>query len=334
MKITWFATGIESSSADRLESSRASTRFQCLIPAKMLDEMGHDINIIQSDKISEPAELTDEDYGEVVIFIKSFVQIDEIFAQRARQLNRTVIYSFCDFDFEKPDLRKHRKTMAELGHHCVCVSKALSEAVSATLKIETPTVITDPYEGPNGTPKFAPSNDRLKLVWFGHAGNIQDLFDQIDPLADFGKKVPVSLTVVTQSINGIESAFASANKKFQGRLTMQLIPWSLENTWESLTKSDAVIIPIADNQKKKAKSPNRVVESLNNGRFVVAHPVESYLNYGEYIRIDTDLIAGLSWMLENRLDIEKLIYKGQAYVRQHNSPQAVAENWLKLIESI
>ena len=334
MKITWFATGIDSTSADRLESSRASTRFQCLIPAKMLDEMGHEINIIQSDKISEPAELTDEDYGEVVIFIKSFVQVDEIFAQRARQLNRKVIYSFCDFDFVKPELRNHRKTMAELSHHCVCVSKALSKVVSASLKILTPTVITDPYEGPNRTPKFSPQNDSLKLVWFGHVGNIQDLFDQIDSLADFGKNVPVSLNVVTQSINGIESAFARTNKKFQGHLTMHLTPWSLENTWESLAKCDAVIIPVADNQKKNTKSPTRVVESLNNGRFVVAHPVESYLDYGEYIRIDPDIVAGLSWMMENRVDIEPLIYTGQAYVRQHNSPQAVAENWLKLIESI
>ena len=334
MKITWFATGIDPSDTGRFESSRASTRFQCLIPAKILEALGHKINIIQSDKISDPRKLTDKDFGDVNIFIKSFVQLDEFLAERARQLNRKVIYSFCDFDFLRPEMMSHRKKMAELSHCCVTVSETLSKAVSKTLDIAKPIVITDPYEGPHGTPKFVPSNNRLKLVWFGHIGNLQELFEQLDPLARFGQNIPVSLDIVAQSIDGIKEAFAQANAKFKGHLAIHLTPWSLENTWQSLAQSDAVIIPSVDNQKKMAKSPNRVVESLRNGRFVVAHPVTSYFNYSDYIRIDSDIIKGLSWMMENQSEIKPLIHKGQAYIKQHNSPQAVANNWLKLLESI
>jgi hypothetical protein len=334
MKITWFATGIDSSSTGRFESSRASTRFQCLIPARILEEQGHEINIIQSDKISDPETLADKNFGEVNIFIKSFIQLDELFAERARQLNRKVIYSFCDFDFLRPEMMRHRKKMSELSHRCVAVSETLSKAVSQTLNIVKPIVITDPYEGPHGPPKFAPSNNKLKLVWFGHTGNLQELFDQLTDLANFGRNIPVSLDIVAQSIDGMEKAFDQANAKFQGDLVLHLTPWSLENTWQSLAQSDAVIIPSINNKKKVAKSPNRIVESLRNGRFVVAHPITSYFDYSEYIRIDPDIIKGLNWMMENRPKIGALIHNGQAYIRQHNSPPVVADNWLKLVESI
>jgi glycosyltransferase involved in cell wall biosynthesis len=334
MKITWFATGIDPSFNNRLASSRASTRFQCLIPAKTLEKLGHKINIVQSDKILDANQLCETEFGDVNIFIKSFIKMDENLARRARVLNRKVIYSFCDFDFFKPEMIDHRKNMAELSHRCVTVSEALSKVVAHKFKIIDPIIITDPYEGPHGTPKFAPLEDKLRLVWFGHISNIQELFDQIDRLADFGKSIPVSLEVIVQPINGIEEAFAMANAKFKGHLILRLIPWSLKNTWQSLAKSDAVVIPSNNSQKKMAKSPNRVVESIRNGRFVVAHPVTSYSNFNDYIRIDTDIVKGLSWMINNQSRIKSLIEKGQAYVEQHNSPGAVANNWLKLITSV
>ena len=97
----------------------------------------------------------------------------------------------------------------------------------------------------------------------------------MDSLAEFGADVPLILNVVVEPVDGIDDAFARENEKFLGRLAISFTPWSLVNTWRVLAASDLVIIPSADNEVKTAKSPNRVVESLRNGRFVVAHPVDA-----------------------------------------------------------
>jgi hypothetical protein len=331
MKITWFATHIDTLPDGRYFSSRASTRFQCLIPAQELEKMGHEINIIQSDRIADPNELLDDDFGEIVVFIKNFVLIDEVFAERARRLNRRVIYSFCDFDFHNPELKAHRQKMAKLADQCVAVSEDLAEITAKALDIPVPAMITDPYEGPGFAARFAPDPEELKLVWFGNAGNLQELFDQVPALAEFGRDFPISVNVVAVTVDGIAEAFSQVNKKFKGRLELRFTPWSRENTWTSLEQGDLVLIPSIDNEKKKAKSPNRVVESLRNGRFVVAHPVSAYQDYSNFIRIDSDITAGLRWTMEHKAEIEQSIHRGQDYIEKRNSPKAVAAAWLRLL---
>jgi|TARA_Y100000294_G_scaffold155555_2_gene155899 hypothetical protein len=332
MKISWFATGIEEGRLEGFRSDRASTRFRCLIPARAIQAMGHQVNIFQSDALTDPYLLSDDDFGDAVVFIKSFVPIDEILAERARRLDRLVVYDYCDLDFLEPGLMEHRRNMTELAHRCVATAPYLAAAVAEALNVETPTVISDPYEGPGGVPHFSPRDGDLRLLWFGHVNNLQDLFDQVVALADFGREFPLSLNVFSQPVNGIDNAFSRTNEKFSGRLTLRHTPWSLEGTWRALAECDLVIIPSADNEKKMAKSPNRVVESIHNGRFVVANPVDVYWEYSDFILLDTDIVSGLRWAMNHRVEIEDRIRRGQDYVDSRHSPEAIGCDWIKLLQ--
>jgi hypothetical protein len=164
MKISWFATGMEDASDAGPRSSRASTRLRCLIPAQGIGALGHQVKIIRSDTISDPSQLADDDFGDAVVFSKSFVPIDEEFAGRARRLGRLVVYDFCDFDFLNPEIMGHREKMTGLAHRCVAASQALASAVADTFGARTPAVIPDPFEGSEGTPKFSPQMDALRLA--------------------------------------------------------------------------------------------------------------------------------------------------------------------------
>jgi glycosyltransferase involved in cell wall biosynthesis len=333
MNISWFATGIEPTPDNGLTSSRASVRFRCLIPAEGLRKLGHQVRIIQSDTVL-PSDLSDDDFGDAVVFLKSFDIVDESYAERARRLGRLVVYDFCDFDILKPGMMTHRKAMTDLAHRHVAASDALAAMVAESLGIETPSVISDPYEGPPGAPRFSAKPDALALVWFGHINNLQELFDQLDALAKFGQDVPLTLAVVSQRIDGIDEAFEQANAKFTGALSMHFTPWSLDATWAALADCDLVIIPSIDNDIKKAKSPNRIVEALRNGRFVVANPVTAYKDYGDFIRIDADIISGLRWVMDNRDIIEARIQKGQEFINGRHSPEAIAADWLEILKPL
>lgn len=331
MKITWFASGIDTSLDGSLSSKRASTRLRCLVPARMLESLGHEVNIIQSDRVDALSDVTDEDFGDAIIFMKSFVPIDEALAVRARELGRRVIYDFCDFDFREPALMAHRREMAMRAHRCVASSNTLAAVVAGTLEMDSPAVVPDPYEGPAGEPKFSPGNELLKLVWFGHVANLQNLFDLLDLLADFGREVPLSLTVITEAVEGMEEAFAQTNMKFEGRLILRLTPWSPEAVWQGLIDCDLVIIPSADNDQKRAKSSNRVVESLRAGRFVVANPVPAYQDFGDFARLDTDVIAGLRWTMAHRQEIKSRVESGQVFVTQRYSPEMITSAWMEVL---
>ena len=228
----------------------------------------------------------------------------------------------------------HRKTMTDLALRHVAASDALAAMVGESLNVETPAVISDPYEGPAGAPNFAPATGGLRLVWFGHVNNLQELFDQLDALAKFGRHAPLSLTVVSQRIDGIDAAFQQANEKFNGALSIHFTPWSLDATWAALADCDLVIIPSIDNDIKKAKSPNRIVEALRNGRFVVANPVTAYEDYGDFIHIDPDIASGLRWTMDNRDIIEARIQKGQEFINGRHSPEAIAADWLEVLKPL
>jgi len=290
------------------------------------------VNIFQSDTISDPAQLSNDDFGDVAVFIKSFVQIDEIFAERARRGGSLVVYDFCDLDFLVSELMGHRRKMSELAHRCVAVSSALAASVAEALDVETPTIISDPYEGPGGEARFSPENNELKLAWFGHSNNLPDLFDKIDCLAEFGQEVSLSLNVVAQPVDGIDDAFARTNEKFMGRLAVRHTPWSLGNVWSALAACDLVIIPSTGTVKKMGKSPNRIVESIHNGRFVVAYPVDSYREYSDFVLLDNDIVSGLRWALNRRAEIEERIRIGQDYIARRHSPEAIGGDWMKLLQ--
>jgi len=169
-------------------------------------------------------------------------------------------------------------------------------------------VITDPYEYPRMLPQM-PSGEPRNLLWFGHWTNLDGLEEILPKLEKYN--------VMAVSAGNIP----------KGAKPMQ---WSREGMMLAFSWSDVVIIPISGKQKNVVKSPNRMVEAIRQGRYVVANPLESYTQYGMW---QGDIVEGLEWAKKNPEEVFSLVAKAQALVEEIHSPSVVGKQWYELLKA-
>lgn len=314
----------------KVDSDAASARYRVIIPATQLARRGHKISISQiapeSTGMIDPTPIV----SDVVVFSKSLNMPNEALAAALLAKGKKVVVDQCDNYFDHPHhadkFREHNINMCRLASRVIASTPRLAELIRENTGV-TPVVITDPVEGPRGTPKFEPAFPRVKLLWFGHPGNWNPLAAVIPSLAELARTWPMELTVVTSAVPGIAEAIANCNANFGDRLKVVLQPWTTDAVWPALEACDIVIIPSGETDFHAAKSPNRLAESLWAGRFVVAHPLPSYQAFGEFAWLGDDIAAGIRHALENATALPEKIARGQAYIERHHSPYAIGNAW-------
>ena len=105
-----------------------------------------------------------------------------------------------------------------------------------------------------------------------------------------------------------------------------VIPWSIEKLREVLDKTDIVIIPSKQNDRKTVKSPNRLIETVRQGKFVVSDPIPSYEPFGAWMCVN-GIKEGLQWVKDNPEKIENRIAEAQTYIKNIHSPERIGLLW-------
>lgn len=134
------------------------------------------------------------------------------------------------------------------------------------------------------------------LLWFGHESNLIDLHPYLDLKPD----------VLTGS------------------------DWSREKQLAALEKCAAVLIPTG---KSMAKSANRLIESVRNGRFVIAGNMPAHEEFKGLMWVG-DIRAGIEWMHEYPLQAIHDVAECQRYIREKYSPQAIGRLWFNALEQL
>lgn len=156
-------------------------------------------------------------------------------------------------------------------------------------------VIPDPYEFPEIEPHCNGDN----LMWFGHGVNIKSVYEHFD--------LP-KLRIVSN--------------------VGSTIPWSHETMLREFARADIVIMPATATYK----SPNRTVEAIRQGCFVVAEPHPSLTDIpGIWIG---DIKEGIAWATQNRQEANHRTSLAQIYVRQVFSPERVGNAWKTLLTGL
>lgn len=133
--------------------------------------------------------------------------------------------------------------------------------------------------------------------WFGHQSNLRDLEPHL-PIPGL------------QILTGDE--------------------WSRERQLAMLKECSCVVIPTGN---RKAKSANRLIESVRNGRFVIAGELPAHDEFKDLMYIGNDLKNGLEWFKRsNPAEIIQRIRDCQAYIRDRYSPGRIARLWLEAID--
>jgi hypothetical protein len=155
------------------------------------------------------------------------------------------------------------------------------------------THIDDPYECDEAMPHCA--GDRI--LWFGHSLNLYSLE---------GKRISRPVRVVSNRPG--------------------TIPWSIPTLLKELALADIVIVP----ETSRFKSPNRTVEAIRRGCFVVAEPHPA-LNQIPGIWIG-DLNDGIEWASTHQQEANEWTKTAQEYCSEIHSPARCGEAWKRICE--
>jgi SAM-dependent methyltransferase len=310
-------------------SDLASARYRVLIPAQQLARLGHEVQLATIGRDGWPANVRDAQV-DVLVVSKSFHAANEELARAMKARGVRVLVDLCDDHFEHPDHGPHFHKLVAVADLVVASTPAMADSVQRHTG-RTAVVITDPVEGPRGFPKFSPAFPRLRLAWFGHPSNLRGLVVKSPQLAQLVATMPVELCVVTAAWDDVKPFVAQLAAVDPQRLKVSLVPWSSDATWKALAQCDAVWLPVEESETTAVKSPNRLLESLWAGRWVVADPVPSYLPFADLMPIGKGLVPGIMEALDDPAGAERRIAEAQRRIARSHSAFECGRQWAAAI---
>lgn len=237
--------------------------------------------------------------GDVTIFPKHVVPLEDV-----TRWEGPTLWDVCDDHFDNPSLSDYYRAMPGLVDRVSCTTPYLAGRIKQVCGVDA-VVISDPLEFPRREPKL----ERVEnLFWYGHKTNL-------DPLLDLD----------TTGYNLVCVSNLDAD---------WCLPWSSANMRKGYDWCDAVIIPVKQDLEQAsalAKSPNRMTEAINAGRFVVANHMPAYDGYEMYLG---DIREGLEWLKNNREEALQRLKKSQNLVETLHSPQVIARQWERVFSSM
>jgi len=289
-------------------SGRASVRFRALVPLKGMGDKG--------DIIDDITKATKDD----IIVCAKIVDMDIL----NHLINNGIKYVFdiCDDKWNK---EKKLYDFACRNANLVTTTCELLQSKIKEYTGKTAFIIPDPTEREQEEPKFEPK-DHIKFAWFGGRKSFS-LFDW--------EEVIESIKTVTDnfSIHAVTNKPDKASKrltKYREDKKLFMYHWSFDKQGEVVKDCDIVLLPIPRGMPLvQVKSPNRVIDSIQQGRFVLTNDgVDSYKNLSDYIHLGS-LKEGLKWALNNRDQVIEKIKQGQIYINKNHSPKTVGQRWIE-----
>ena len=139
----------------------------------------------------------------------------------------------------------------------------------------------------------------------------------------------ITINVITNQIKPPHTSIIENIKKINlKKIKINFEKWDLSFNNEIL-KNDIVIVPSINDNQRLVKSHNRLTESINLGRFVIAN-YTPYYELKDYCYIG-NLSDGLDWIHNNKKQAFSKIKAGQIYVSNRFSKEIISKKWLKLI---
>jgi glycosyltransferase involved in cell wall biosynthesis len=334
MKVVWVTQEADlEMRPEGLHSDMASIRYRAIIPAKELAARGHQASVAGLTHDCFDSVLDQIADSDRVVFTKNYYE-PECTERMLRELQARRVKTLFDLTDDRFHLQKglHLLRMIAQADSVVTASPLLQELVKQRASKDS-LIVSDPYEGPRGEARWSPHGSRLKALWFGHGSNLVSLRQALPSLLQAAKNNPIDLRIVTRDIDGVERECKEFNSKYRHALSLRFADWSIAETWNSLAAADFVVIPAQPGERwTLAKSPNRIIESLWAGRFVVAHPIPSYMEFKEWAWIGENLAEGIGWMVDNGPLIVDRIRSAQEYISSVYSPERIASEWEKVLE--
>jgi hypothetical protein len=233
-----------------------------------------------------------------VIVLSKHDPINPKVAERAREMGSKVVFDICDDHFDNPKTARIYIDTVKLADRVTTVTQAHADKIRDFCGVKA-TVIEDPYEWDEVKPK-KPTD---KLFWFGMPKNWPGLMEELPKLHGY------QILCIGDSTQD-----------------PRIVQWSWETMEDGFKSAGMVILP----HPKPGNSPDRVVDAVRNGLYVVTHPWPEAEHLGMW---HGDIKEGVEWALENPKQAKRAVSKAQEIVRKRNAPWKIAKDWEAVFKS-
>ncbi len=357
MNIVWLESGLVTESAQGPSSPHAGVRYRALPAMRAMSELGHAARIVPVFAFASVDELF---AGDVDLLVCSrvvppapgaFVETANRYiacAQRARSSGIGVVVDANDRHWEVPESRAMLQQLMAQAGVVVAGSTSLAALLGGMTRAAI-RVIGDPYELAEGAPQFAPPGSKrafalsgllgrlagtrspgrpVQLLWFGHPTNLGPILALVPQLSPLIGDWSIALHIVSAAGCGAEEVCEEVSGNFSPQLSARFTEWSPAAVAAALEACDLVVIPSeVDAPANLGKTANRMIESIRRGRFAVANPLPSYVEFERYAWVGDSLTEGIAWALRHPGAVRRRIVHGQEHVARHHSPQAIGRLW-------
>ena len=296
------------------ELGRASVRFRAYVPLQYMRE--GDGYIKESKEAKQ---------GDTVVLAKktNFWDLDFLKDNKIK-----FIFDICDDKWNRhPEVWNRACDEASLiTTTCELLQKRIKERTGKDSHI-----IGDPTERKREQPKFNPQKI-IKLVYYGgrKSFSLVDWENNINQIKSVEKKFDNQYKFEIHAIANKPEKAAKRLGVYRESKILNMHDWTYERQGDLVRSGDIVILPMpTSHHLLKVKSPNRVIDGLQQGRFVIANPgVDSYEKLSDYIFLGT-IKKGLEYALRNKEEVIDKIKKGQEYIDKNHSPEMIAKKWIE-----
>lgn len=246
-------------------------------------------------------------------------------ARQLKEAGKRVIFDVTDNYFDDgvkgtPDIAAFYTEMCRIASKVTCPTPAMAASIKKATGVEA-AVIADPALFPL-KPASLIVRKSPRLLWFGYSVGWPAVL----------KANEKSRGRLFTEYNWTVVSNLSAQRQEIGKGVF--LPWSDKVVEEEMGKADIVVLPVSYDMWAKTKSPNRVVESLMSGKFVVAtQGVDSYEAFRDYIYMTTlsGIEKGITWAVNRPGEAAMRVRAGQEYILQHHDLRTISQKWKEVI---
>ena len=306
---------------------RASQRFRGLVPLQhMLPTDGY------IDKVEDATR------DDLVIMSKSIGVKDFLYLKKK---GVKFVFDICDNKWRLgKDSIENTKIMDAGCRYANLITTTCKELRSKIFNEsgKTAIIIDDPFERVIEEPRFEPHKKNLNFCYFGGRKSFSLVdWEEIIAILNFVCKkngINYTLNCITQKHLQVSEELTH---HFYPDGPLIMYEWNYELQKDLVSKSDFVLLPIPVDGFSPVigfKSPNRVIDSIAQGRYVITTPgVHSYRNYIDFIGIGS-IQNSIKWAVNNPKSVLDKIKQGQKYIKKHHSPEVIAKQWMSLRKKI
>lgn len=230
--------------------------------------------------------------GEADVLVFSKPVLQDLYMAREAKGEAKIVVDICDNHFNHPGLGPVYKEILSLSDAAVCPTEYMAHLIRRLTGKEA-CVISDPYEEAYQRP-HANGDKRL---WFGHESNLKDIEQH---------KWIGNLTILSGS------------------------DWSPKAQYEALRDNNIVVLPTSPGSEYK--SPNRLVNSVRGGCFVVADKHPAYVEFKKMMWVGP-IGQGIQYSKCFVNELNDRVTECQTYIKKF-SPENIGAQWKSFLASV